>query len=423
MIRHEQVLQQTQKLSPQQIQVIRLLELPIVELEDKIRKELEENPTLEEGKEEIEAENQTDNKDENGDEIDMTGDGDLGDYMNEDDIPDYKLKASDYERETKQPEYSYSQSSTLHENLLDQLHLKELDMETQAICEYIIGNRDNNGYLNRDPLAIVDDIAFETGEDISLSMLEDALMIVQELDPAGVGARNLREALLLQLERKKATESASLAYRIIDEEFDAFSKRHYEKILKNLDITEEQLKGALNEIMILNPKPGNIFTDIFEDKMEQVIPDFIIENIDGELFVNLNNGNIPELRISNYYSDRLKDWTNGKNNKNSETKNALQFVKQKLDAARWFIDAVKQRNNTMLKVMEAIANIQKEFIITNDEKKLRPMILKDVAETSGYEISTVSRVSNSKYVMTDFGVFPLKYFYSESCKNDEGDRF
>ena len=237
MIRHEQVLQQTQKLSPQQIQVIRLLELPIVELEDKIRKELEENPTLEEGKEEIEAENQTDNKDENGDEIDMTGDGDLGDYMNEDDIPDYKLKASDYERETKQPEYSYSQSSTLHENLLDQLHLKELDMETQAICEYIIGNIDNNGYLNRDPLAIVDDIAFETGEDISLSMLEDALMIVQELDPAGVGARNLREALLLQLERKNATESASLAYRIIDDEFDAFSKRHFENLFQTLDIT------------------------------------------------------------------------------------------------------------------------------------------------------------------------------------------
>ncbi len=416
MLRQQQVLQQTQKLSPQQIQVIRMLELPVLELEDRIRQELEENPTLEEGAESGTQENQEDNETtyESAEEIS------LGDYRSEDDIPDYKLQASNRAKDERQPEYTYTDSASLQEYLIDQLHLKETEPRILATAEYIIGTLDNNGYMNRPLSAIADDIAFATGADIPEELLEEALLSIQELDPPGIGARDLRECLLLQLERKRASRSTTLAYRIVDEEFESFSKRHYEKILKNLEIGEEELKGALQEILALNPKPGNAWSDVFEDKMEQIVPDFTVESIDGELIITLNNSNIPELRINNSYADMLEDWNN-KNNRSSDTRNAILFVKQKLDSAKWFIDAIRQRNHTMMRTMEVIAELQRDYLLTGDERKLRPMILKDVAERAGFDISTISRVSNSKYVQTDFGVLLLKEFFSEGAQKEDGE--
>ena len=352
MQKQQQVLQQTLKLSPQQIQVFRMLELPVLELEDKVRRELEENPTLEEGHEQ--SNNDTsDNNDEQDYKDDKRSSEEisLDDYRSEDDIPDYKLQASNRARDERSPEFTYSASGSFFDYLNDQIALKDLSDKERACVEYIIGNLDNNGYLNRPLSAISDDIAFSTGSEIPDDMLEDALSVIQDLDPAGVGARDLRECMLLQLERKKATPVHNIAYEIIDKEFEAFTKKHYEKICRNLNISEHMLKDALKEIVSLNPKPGNAWSDNFEDKREQIIPDFIIENIDGELFVTLNNSNIPELRVSNTYSEMIEDWGN-KANRNSDTKNAVMFIKQKLDSARWFIDAIKQRNNTLLQTIK-----------------------------------------------------------------------
>ena len=419
MLKQQQILQQTLKLSPQQIQVIRMLELPVLELEERVRQELEDNPTLDEGAEPQtpESNNDTDETDtyESAEEIS------LGDYRSEDDIPDYKLQSSSREQEERQPEFSYTRTSTFHEQLLEQIDLKEINEPLRETARYLIGNLDNNGYLSRPLTAISDDLAFSTGIDIPLSVLEEALNIVQELDPPGVGATDLQECLLLQLERKRATNAARLAYRIIHEEFEAFSRKHYDKLQKTLDISEEELREALQEILTLNPKPGNAYSDLFEDKMEQIVPDFVVENIDGELYLNLNNANIPELHVNNSYVEMFQDWNNNKANRTSDTKNAVLFVKQKLDAARWFIDALQQRNNTLMHTMQVILDLQKEFFLTGDEARLRPMILKDVAERTGFDISTISRVSNSKYVLTDFGIFPLKFFFSEASQTTDGE--
>lgn len=417
MLKQQQVLQQTQKLSPQQIQVIRMLELPVLELEEKIRQEMEENPTLEAGSEQTAPDTGDDTGDsayESAEEIS------LGDYRDEDDIPDYKLQASNRARDERQPEYTYSDSTTLQEFLMEQLTLRETSPALLAAAEYIIGTLDNNGYLNRPLTAIADDIAFGTGMEIPVSLLEEALQSIQELDPPGIGATDLRECLLLQLGRKRAGAATNLAYGIIETEFEAFSKRHYDRILKNLGITEGELKSALQEILALNPKPGNAWSDVFEDKMEQIIPDFIVESHEGELTIALNNSNIPELRVNNSYADMLEDWNNAKN-RNADTRNAILFVKQKLDSARWFVDAVQQRNNTLLRTMQVITELQREFFLTGDERKLRPMILRDVAERTGFDISTISRVSNSKYVQTDFGVMLLKQLFSEAAQKEDGE--
>lgn len=419
MLKQQQTLQQTLKLSPQQIQVIRMLELPVLELEERVRQELEDNPTLEEGAETPATEQQAD-PDEN-DSYESAEEIDLGDYRSEDDIPDYKLQASSREQEERQPEYNYTRNSSFHEQLLEQLELKELPEVLLESARYLIGNLDNNGYLTRPLSAIADDLVFATGVDIPVSVFEDALAVIQELDPAGVGATDLRECLLLQLERKRSTPVSQLAFQIVDSEFDAFTKKHYEKLQKTLGCTEEELREAFQEILSLNPKPGNAYSDIFEDKMEQIVPDFIVENIDGELVLSLNNGNIPELHVNNSYVDMFQDWNRNKANRNADTRNAVLFVKQKLDAARWFIEALQQRNATMTLTMQVILELQKEFFLTGDEARLRPMILRDVAERTGYDISTVSRVSNSKYVLTDFGVFQLRFFFSEASQTTEGE--
>lgn len=419
MLKQQQTLQQTLKLSPQQIQLIRMLEMPVLELEERVRQELEDNPTLEEGSDIAASESQIDT-DEN-DAYESSEEIDLGDYRSEDDIPDYKLQSSSREMEERQPEYNYTRTSSFHEQLIEQLELKELPEATLESARYLIGNIDNNGYLTRPLSAIADDLAFATGIDIPVSIFEEALSVIQELDPAGVGASCLQECLLLQLERKRGTHISQLAYQIVDKEFDAFTKKHYDKLQKAFGCNEEELREAFQEILSLNPKPGNAYSDIFDDKMEQIVPDFIVENIDGELVLTLNNGNIPELHVNNAYVDMFQDWNSNKANRKADVRNAVTFAKQKLDAAKWFIEAIQQRNVTMTLTMKVILELQKEFFLTGDETRLRPMILRDVAERTGYDISTISRVSNSKYVLTDFGVFPLRFFFSEASQTTEGE--
>ena len=412
-----------QKLSPQQIQVIRLLELTAIELEERIKQELVDNPALEEGSNEQQndADSFGDDLQNEGDSAESAEDISLGDYMSEDDIPDYKLEADNFSQKDHREEIPFSGNSSFHDNLLKQLGLRDLSEQEYKIAEYIIGNIDDNGYLQRPLSAISDDLIFQVGIDVGTEKLEELLQLIQDFEPAGTGASNLRECLLLQLERKPATSTNLLAYKIIDESFEEFSKKHYDKILKQHNIDESQLKDAIHEITTLNPKPGNIWNDSFSDGMSQIVPDFIVDSQDGEIILNLNNSQLPELRINRSYTQMLEDYMGNKENQTRERKDALLFVKQKLDAAQWFVDAVKQRQQTLLQTMQVIIDLQKEFFLTGDESSLKPMILKDVAERTGFDISTISRASNSKYVQTNFGIYPLKYFFSESMQNDSGE--
>lgn len=418
MLKQQLQLKLQQKLSPQQIQVMRILELTAIELEERIKQELVDNPALEEGPEEHNDDNLLSEEENNNTET--AEDISLGDYLSEDDIPDYKLEADNFSHKDRREEIPFSGNSSFHDGLLRQLGLRNLNEEDTRIAEYIIGNIDDNGYLQRSLQAISDDLIFQAGIDVSTEKLEELLQIIQDFEPAGIGATNLRECLMLQLERKSATPANLLAYRIVDEMFEEFSKKHYDKILRQLNVNKEELKDAITEITSLNPKPGG-GADSFEAGGNHIIPDFIVDEQDGELTLSLNNGELPELRVNRSYADMLKDYTGNKQNQTREKKDALLFVKQKLDAAQWFIDAVKQRQQTMLSVMEVILLLQREFFMTGDESTLKPMILRDVAERTGYDISTISRASNSKYVQTNFGVFPLKYFFSESMQNNSGE--
>ena len=410
-----------QKLSPAQIQVIKMLEVPTLELEERIRQELEENPALEEGPE-------TDNENEDTDDDFSLDDGgnnddvDFEEYMSDDDIPDYKLKANNTSKDDKHEDIPFSIGMTFHEFLIEQVGLLQLTEKERLLTEYVIGNIDDEGYLRRTPEAMVDDIVFQTGLQISDEEMMRIVNLVQQFDPAGVGATNLQESLKLQLERKEQTPTVILAKRLIAEYFDDFSKKHYEKILRSLEIDEEMLKKVLNEIIHLNPKPGNAWGgNILEKSMSTIVPDFILENDENHLTVHLNNSNIPELRVNTTYNEMFQDYTGNKKNQSREMKDAVMFVKQKIDSARWFIDAIKQRQNTLLTTMMCIVNFQKSFFIEGDDTYLKPMILKDIADITGYDISTISRVSNSKYIQTEFGIFPVKYFFSESMTNDSGE--
>lgn len=405
-----------QKLSPQQIQVIKLIEVPTLELEERIRQELEENPALEEGAEEVVSEDiDLDENPDGGNNDDL----DLDEYMNDDDIPDYKLQANNTSKDDRKEDIPFSIGMTFHEYLIDQLHLYDLDENEQMLAEYIIGNIDDEGYLRRDIEAMVDDIVFQLGMEVSDKKMLDLLMVVQAFEPAGVGARDLQECLILQINRKEQTESVEIALKIIRDLFDEFSKKHFEKIIKKLNISEEQFIKASSEITKLNPKPGNAWGNLLEKNMQHVVPDFILEVENGEPYVVLNNRNVPELRVSHTYQEMFQDYS--KNKQNREMKDAVMFVKQKLDSAKWFIDAIKQRHNTLLTTMTAIVNFQKEFFLEGDETLLKPMILKDISEITGLDISTISRVSNSKYIQTDFGVYAVKYFFSESMQTDSGE--
>lgn len=408
-----------QKLSPQQIQTIRLLELPTLELEERVKHELEDNPALEEGKEpqdDLEHSEEEDFAAEGSDNEDLS----LGDYFSADDIPEYKLQQMT-ERAERKEEIPFAEGESLSEFLLEQLRLRELPEKQVKIAEYIIGNLDDDGYLRRDLSAIADDLVFQAGVEADEAEVEQVLRVIQDFEPAGIGARDLKECLLIQLNKREKTEATRLALRILNSYFEDFTRKRYERILKTLDITEEELKRAIREITLLNPKPGSSWGDTMETAMSQVVPDFVVEANNGELTLSMNNRGVPDLRINQEYAEMFQDYAGNKANQTADRRDAVQFVKQKLDAAQWFIDAIRQRNETLQRTMETIICLQREFFLTGDETTLRPMILKDVAERTGYDISTISRVSNSKYVQTNFGVYPLKYFFSESMQTDTGE--
>ena len=412
-----------QKLSPQQIQMIKLLEVPTLQIEQRIKNELEENPALEEGAEEDEIpseteEDQFEENDKDKDQEEFT----IDDYIEEDEIPDYRLQEKNYSKDDdKRTEIPFSVGFSFHEHLESQLGLRDLTEKQKILGEYILGNIDEDGYLRRELSNIVDDLAFLQNVETTEIELEEVLMIIQDLEPAGVGARTLRECLLLQIDKRdNSLPSTMIAHSILDSYFEEFTKRHYDKIIFKLDITEDELKGAIDEILRLNPKPGGVYSDPFNKTSQPIIPDFILELSEDGFDLHLNSKNLPELRLSAAYSEMLHSYSKDKSQK-KEMKDAVLFVKQKIDSARWFIDAIKQRQNTLLLTMNAILEYQQEYFIDGDETKLKPMILKDVAEMTGLDISTVSRVANSKFIQTHFGIFPLKFLFSEGLQTDSGE--
>ena len=413
-----------QKLSPQQILLMKLLQIPTVALDQRIKQELEENPALEDTSDN--SENTTDdlsNEYENESTDDNsrdTTDFDFNDYLDEDDVDSYKLKANNESSDDEHKEIPYASETSFQELLTDQLSMLGLNEKQLIIAINIIGNLDDSGYLMREISAMVDDFAFSQNIETSDEEILEVLKIIQELDPPGIAARNLQECLLIQLRRtEEQTPAIKLAYRILEIQFERFTKKHYDKILEKLNISETQLKSAINEILKLNPKPGNSVGT--SSKLNHyIIPDFIIYNNNGNLELTLNSRNAPDLRVSQSYAEMLQGYAEAKI-KSEQQKDAVMFIKQKIDSARWFIDAIKQRQNTMYVSMEGIMNYQRDFFLTGDFSRLKPMILKDIADRVSLDISTVSRVANSKYVETQFGTFLLKEFFSKSMENDSGE--
>jgi RNA polymerase sigma-54 factor len=422
MLKQSMQMKMLQKLSPQQIQLMKLLQIPTIALEQRIKEELETNPALEEGAEEVDFEDSMETyDDELGEELsEAEKEFDISEYMSDDEIPDYKLSANNQGKDSEEKVIPVSAGNTFHEMLETQLGLRPLSNKQQIIGKVIIGNIDESGYLRRDLYSISNDLAFMYNVNASEEEVEDVLKIIQDFEPAGVGARDLKECLLLQLHRKKKKPEIELAIEILENHFEAFTKKHYEKILKKLNIDKEALKAAIDEILKLNPKPGNSI-GVSQKMISHIIPDFILTVEDGEISISLNSKNAPELRISKKYSEMLEAFSMQQNKPNKAQKEAIMFVKQKLDSAKWFIDAIKQRQETLMNVMEAIVEHQREYFITGDETKLKPMILKDIAEKVGMDISTISRVVNSKYVQTPYGTFLLKTFFSESLTTESGE--
>jgi RNA polymerase sigma-54 factor len=414
-----------QKLSPQQIQMIKLLEIPTIQLEERIKKELEENPVLEEGADEEASIKEGDDTGDAGDTGDSNNEQDefgLDDYLNDEDIPAYRLNTKNYSRDDKREEIPFSVGSSFHEHLESQMGLRQLTEEQEMLAGYLLGNIDDDGYLRRKLEAIVDDLAFTQNVQTNEDELHEILKIIQDFDPIGVGARDLQECLLLQIENKNIDQpEIAMARKILKYYFSEFTKKHYEKIITRLNISEEQLKSGIAEILKLNPKPGSSFSDPQNKSVQHIVPDFILENNEGDLQLSLNVRNVPELRISQTYSDMLETYNVHKDSQTRDQKDAVGFVKQKLDSAKWFIDAIKQRQNTLLLTMNAIINYQTNYFIEGNEKLMRPMILKDIADITNLDISTISRVANSKYIQTHFGIFSLKYFFSEGLQTDAGE--
>ena len=414
-----------QKLSPQQILLMKLLQIPSMALEQRIKQEIEENPVLEID-EEYDRDESNDSDDfgdsdkEKND--DLQNDVDINDYLSDDDIPSYRLNAGNTSASDEHKEMPMVADTGFLESLMSQLDLKGLPPHKRIIGTTIIGNLDEAGYLQRDLNAMVDDLAFTQGITATLEEIEQMLKVVQSFEPAGVAARSLQECLILQLKRFEPTPSVKLAITILDRCFEDFTKKHYDKILKRTHSEEEDLRDAINEILKLNPKPGSGFSESSAGN-QYVIPDFIIENKDGILELTLNQRNMPELRLSRTYTDMLESYGENKNRKekNGSQRDAVIFIKQKIDSARWFIEAIKQRQDTLFVTMQAIMDYQHKYFLEGDETMLRPMILKDIAERVGLDISTISRVANSKYVQTPFGTFLLKSFFSESIQNEQGE--
>ncbi|MEI8073776.1 MAG: RNA polymerase factor sigma-54 [Bacteroidota bacterium] len=419
-----------QKLSPQQIQLMKLLQIPTANLEERVKEELEENPALEMSEEGSDDEFSEDQQEQIDDHLDEPMDGseedyeqaDMTEYIVDDDgeIADYKTRDDNYPEMDDQKVMPIRVETTFHDLVIDQLGMLELDERKFKIAEQIVGSLDDDGYLRRELSSIADDLAFRQSMVVEEKEIEELLDQIQQFDPPGICARNLQECLLLQLKRKLSEgKSVALAIQILSKYFEEFTKKHYEKIQHNLNLTDEQIKDVINQIIKLNPKPGGNIGEI--NKAESyIIPDFFIINNNGRLELSLNARNAPDLRISEGYRDMLKDYEKG-SKKDKRQKEAVLFIKQKIDSAKWFIDMIKQRQETLINTMSAIISHQQEFFLTGDETTMRPMILKDIAELTGLDISTVSRVANSKFVQTEFGTYRLKFFFSESLSTDSGE--
>ncbi|KAA6324140.1 RNA polymerase sigma-54 factor [termite gut metagenome] len=422
-----QTQQQIQTLSPQQILVVKLLELPTVELEDKIRAELLENPALEKIENESPTESNSDddgipeNNEDSGTEYDS-----LNDYLTEDDIPDYKLQENNHSKEGKVADIPFSDTTSFYELLQEQLSEQNLTEHQREIAEYLIGSLDDDGLLRKSLATISDELAIYASINTSITELEELLKIIHEFDPPGIGARNLQECLLLQIKRRKqerkTDSTVNIQETIIKDYYEEFTHKHWEKIIQKLKLNENDFEEVVTEITKLNPRPGSSLGETIGRNIQHIVPDFLVE-IDEQNSINvtLNNNNIPQLRMSREFTQIIEEHTKNKTNQSKEAKEAMIFLKQKIDAAQGFIDAVKQRQNTLMTTMQAIVHLQRFFFLEGDESLLRPMILKDVAEYTGLDISTISRVSNSKYVQTNYGIYPLKYFFNDGYITGEGE--
>ena len=419
MLNQKLQLKLSQKLSPQQIQLMKLIQLSTLEFEQRLSTEIEENPALdtinenqEKENDDFELEDNFENEDVNNDEIDIS------DYLSDDDIPEYNLRSNNYseENETAIP---YASGTSFNQYLKSQLHSFSFNEKGLKIAEFIVGSLDQFGYLRRDLIDISDDLAFSLGIDANENQIQKILDKIYLLDPPGVGAKNLQECLLIQLKRKKYTKQISNAIKITEDLFDEFSKRHFDKVKSKLNISSDELKESISEIEKLNPKPGGGYNENIKIN-SSIVPDFTIEIIDGEIKLKLNSRNAPDLYVSEEYKNMLSGYSESKEKTKSQ-KDAVLFIKQKLDSAKWFIEAIKQRNQTLIMTMSAIINFQKEYFLSGDEKKLKPMILKDIAEEITMDISTISRVANSKYVDTPYGIKLIKSFFSEGIKNSKGE--
>ena len=419
-----QAQQQIQTLSPQQILVVKLLELPAIELEDRVRAELLENPALEEGKDDTSGDeySNTPDADSNAEDGGDTDYDSLSDYLNEDDIPDYKLQENNHSKGEQAEEIPFSDTTSFYETLKEQLGERNLTEHQRELAEYLIGSLDDDGLLRKSLDSISDELAIYAGIEATTGELEEALRIIQDFDPAGIGARNLQECLLIQIKRKADSPLKQIELDIIGKCCDEFTRKNKDKIIQKLGITEEQYNEALAELTKLNPRPGSSLGEAMGRNFQQIIPDFIVETFDdGTITLNLNNRNVPELRLSREFTELLDEHTRNKENQSKESKDALMFLKQKVDAAQGFINAVKQRQHTLLTTMQTIIDIQRPFFLEGDESLLKPMILKDVAERAKLDISTISRVSNSKYVQTNYGIYSLKFFFSDGYTTEDGE--
>ena len=399
-------LKQTQKLSPLQIQTIKLIELPIQELEQRIRKELEENPVLDENlpseKEEDEAPREVS----------------LSEYKEDDSIPGYRLRADNYSKDERPQYNTFSVKESFTQSLQEQLGYRSLTEHQYAVASFLIGSLDDDGYLRRSIDSIVDDLSFRANVETDEEEVLEMLKVIQEFEPSGVGARDLRECLLLQIRNGRKTPEIENAKKILTNHFTEFTNKHYQKIMNRMGLSEQELKAAMSKILKLNPSPGGQIDDSYNDQAQQIIPDFLLEYVDGQLKLSMPRFSIPELKINRKYADILME---AANSSEREKKEAATFVKKKLDSAKWFVEAIKQRHNTLFSTMQAILDYQREYFVDGDETNLKPMVLKDIAEKTGFDISTISRVVNSKYIETHFGIYSLKYFFSEGLENQDGE--
>ena len=408
-INQKQVLSLQQKLSPQQIQMIKLLELPTVQLEQRIKQEIEDNIVLEEEERAPEEEEQPQQIS-------------VDEYLREDDTPSYKSRINNFSKDDKQRPVYLTEGRSLQEYLVEQLGYRNLSEREMRLAVYLVGSIDEDGYLRRDLESVADDIAFTIGLETSAGELERILGVIHELEPAGIGARDLRECLLLQMEQLPLnTRARRLARKILTNYFDEFVKKHYEKLMARLQVSEEDFREAIAEIRRLSPKPGNLYAEGGTDTTPYIIPDFILDYQDGRFNLSLNSYNVPEVRVNRRYVEMIRDMVGADGKVKEQDREALQFVKSKIDSAKWFISAIKQRHDTLMRTMQTILDYQQEYFKDGDRSKLRPMILKDIADRTGLDVSTISRVVNSKYVQTQFGIILLKSLFSEAMQTDSGE--